>query len=237
MTDLLDSDQTSPVFLHSSFRTSSTWLWQKIRRTSNVMAYYEVFHEQLQSLDLASVANISHDSWPSKHPLSAPYFLEFTPLLKATGGVDGFEENMSYDRFIPCGGIGGELSSDEKKYIHTLLKNAYKSRKIPVLSGTRSLGRAHALKKAFPFKNIFIHRNLYYQWASYSDQFLDGNSYFIDSIDRTIRASRHDPFISTIDKWYSARLPSASDERTFAAFIVLHLYLSAASLRGKRSSY
>lgn len=35
------------IFLHSSFRVSSTWLWSRFRSKDEVVAYYEVFHEQL----------------------------------------------------------------------------------------------------------------------------------------------------------------------------------------------
>ena len=42
------------VFLHSSFRTSSTWLWGKFRADPMRMCLYEVFQERLADLTLSA---------------------------------------------------------------------------------------------------------------------------------------------------------------------------------------
>ena len=73
-------DQGAPVFVCSSFRTSSTWLWAKLRAAPNTIAYCEIFNEALATLDIKQASGLSYSTWNSKHPHAAPYFLEFAPL-------------------------------------------------------------------------------------------------------------------------------------------------------------
>lgn len=214
-----------PIFVNSSFRTSSTWLWQKLRSTPHVTAYYEVFNEALNVLGRRDAGALSASSWASNHPHSAPYFLEYLPLLKEGGGLPAFDASMPYDRFIPAGGLEGQLSLEERLHIDTLLRAAHDNGKIPVLTCTRTLGRASALNKAFGGTSILLVRNLFHQWASYCGQAAAGNPYFLHSINKTVFASRHDPFVRNIDDWFSSRQESYDDLSLFAVFFILHLYV------------
>ncbi len=216
-----------PVFVHSSYRTSSTWLWHKLRGAPNTIAYCEIFHEALSSIDVQGARLVPGTHWRTNHPSSAPYFLEYLHLLKPTGGMPGFDAAMAYDRFIPADGVGGHLSCDEERYVRLLIDHAAANQKIPVLTCTRVLGRVTALKRAFNGTHILLYRNLFHQWASYCGQVADGNTYFMDVTDRIIKASRHDPFLRSVDDWFSSRTMSTRDEQTFLAFLFLHLYTYA----------
>ena len=215
-----------PVFIHSSFRTSSTWLWSKIRKLPNVLAYYEVFHESLANVDAKSLNFNSHSSWSSGHPAQAPYFLEFLPFLKKGGGIELFDSNMSFERFIPEGGINGELSLQEISYLRLLIEQGYKSRKIPVLSETRTLGRIRSIKKSIPVNNVLVYRNIFDQWASYCGQSLKGNEYFISTILETVNtSSKNDKFISSLRDFFSDAQLSPKNESLFLLFVIMHIYL------------
>ncbi|MGO4171781.1 hypothetical protein [Bosea sp. TAF32] len=216
-----------PIFVVSSFRTSSTWLWLKIRSSANAMAYCEIFHEALSTISSREAVQISASSWQSKHPLSAPYFVEFLPLLKDGGGVDGYLPEMAFERFIPLDGVDGELSSSEVDYIARLIEHARRCRKIPVLTCTRALGRAKAIKKVFDFRVVFLYRNIFHQWASYCQQSMLGNNYFIDTIDKTLYRSRQDPFLRNVSEWFHARKSSGSCIELFYTFLLMHVYLAA----------
>lgn len=217
----------SPVFVHSSFRTSSTWLWSKLRATPHATAYYEIFHEALGHLNVRDISGLNYSGWDSRHPAGAPYFLEFLPLLQESGGIPGFSPEMALDTFLPADGLDGELSGVARTYVARLIANAHANRKIPVLCCTRSLGRARALRKAFGGRTVFCHRNLFHQWASYAGQAMDGNPYFLNTVDLTLKASQHDPFLAAVDLWTAGRTISPTDEKLFQAFLMLHLYLSA----------
>lgn len=215
-----------PIFVHSSFRTSSTWLWHKLRGAPGTIAYYEVFHEVLATLDLTTVRTASHDTWRSKHPASAPYYLEFLPLLNASGGVANYEGTMAFESFIPAEGIDGCLSLGEWDYLDTLIRHAQHNRCVPVLTCTRSLGRAKAIGKAFPGTSIFLHRNLFHQWASYCSLALSGNPYFMQTVSRIVSGSRHDPAMRMLHDWFGTRA-SVDDMQSFQLFLLMHLYLYA----------
>jgi tetratricopeptide (TPR) repeat protein len=105
------------------------------------------------------------------------------------------------------------------------LHHAHALGRRPVLSFTRSLGRAGALKRAFPGKSIFLHRNLFHQWASYSGQAAHGNNYFFDKLNDCVHASRHDPIVAMLDDWLSSRESISTDRNNFLLFLLFHLYI------------
>ncbi|WP_157102582.1 hypothetical protein, partial [Sphingobium sp. TCM1] len=217
-----------PLFIHSSFRTSSTWLWSKIRKLPNILAYYEIFHESLVNADAKSLNSNNHSSWSSGHPAQAPYFLEFLPLLKKGGGIELFDSSMTFERFIPNDGINGELSLQEISYIKLLIEQGYKNRKIPVLSETRSLGRMPSIKRAMSVNNVLVYRNIFDQWASYSGQSLKGNDYFVSTILETVDKSRDkDQFINCLREFFLNAQPSTKNEDLFLLFTIMHIYLYA----------
>ena len=117
----------TPVFIHSSWRTASTWLWSKLRPTA--MAYCEIFHEGLADCTIPNLRGNDFSRWNSKHPKGAPYFLEFASLVGKNGVVRGYDGSMATDLFLPSGGLQGELSAAERVYIDGLVENAVSQRK------------------------------------------------------------------------------------------------------------
>lgn len=61
------------------------------------MAFREIFHEGLASLDLSNVACININSCNSKHPDAFPYFVEFTKLIGPSGGVQDYSAEMAFE--------------------------------------------------------------------------------------------------------------------------------------------
>jgi hypothetical protein len=160
--------QTAPVvFIHAAPRTSSTWFWTKFRELSSTLCYYEPFTYSLNWLTPERVSTLGGASWESRHPAGDPYYLEYAPLLRKTGGVERFEQAMTMQWFIPQGGLRGELRLSEKDYLSRLIRHAGEAGKIPVFGDCWSLGRLWAIKQAFSGLNIFQYRNLWQQWLSY----------------------------------------------------------------------
>ena len=217
----------APVFLHSSFRTSSTWLWSKLRAEPRNLAFYEVFNEGLATIRLEDIPNIHGGTWPSRHPPAAPYFIEFAPLIAPAGGVRGYAPAMAGARFIPPDGVGGRLPEDEAAYLRLLIGHARGLRRRPVLTATRSLGRISAIRTAVGGTHLFVFRNLFRQWCSYAEQYHQGNPYFINSVDRLLQASRHDAFLAGVARDHPPAADPAPDARLFYAFALMHLYLYA----------
>ena len=123
-TELVEASAAAPVFIHSSWRTASTWLWARLRRAPTVIAYCEFFHERLRACTIEYLTGNDFAAWNSKHPESAPYFLEFAPLIESDGAVRGYDPSMAIDRFLPAGGPHGALSLSERAYVGGLIENA-----------------------------------------------------------------------------------------------------------------
>ncbi len=86
-----------PIWIHAPWRAGSTYVWNKFRSCPKHLAFYEPFHETLETLTHADAEATTETSWPSGHPpLDAPYYREFEPLLMPGGGVRGFEQAFPY---------------------------------------------------------------------------------------------------------------------------------------------
>ena len=216
-----------PVFVHSSWRTGSTWLWEKLRQAPTTIAYCEVFHERLIHCAIPELRDNDFGEWNSKHPEGAPYFLEFTPLIGKDGAVQGYAPGMAVEDFMPEGGVGGALGVAETTYLDGLIANALFRRRIPVLTDTRTLGRFGAIARACPGRQILLVRNIFHQWASYSEQWAGGNPYFFDMQWRTIEAARRDPFVALLAEWFDRGEKSPASAPAFQLFLLFHLYLYA----------
>lgn len=190
------------LFIHSSFRTGSTWFFEKLRRLPTTLCYYEIFHERLNTLDMKELERFGAASWDSNHPAGEPYFKEFAPLLRSGGGVRRFRREFSYARMTPGPAGSGALSEAEVRYVESLVEHARKQNKIPVLTGCRTLARAPALKACFGGFHIVLQRPLRDQWNSYVRLHDNGSFYFLNSIIEVLANANHDPFQKTTFESY-----------------------------------
>lgn len=228
-----------PVFVHSAFRCSSTWMWARMRAAKGTMAFYECFHESLDVLEPSEILSLGPDSWRSRHPTSSAYFIEFLPLLRETGGVENFDRAYSLPSFIPRGGPEGALSEGEKLYVDGLIRIAEQSGRAPVLTCTRSIGRIGALKAAVGGTHICLRRKLLHQWHSFSGQRRTGNPYFIDALFETISLNRHDPYLGflqhLIDAMTDGEARPAGEQLepddVFVIFVGFHVYVHVLAAR------
>jgi hypothetical protein len=222
-----------PVFIHSSFRTSSTWIWSKFRADPAVVAYYECFHESLQVMSAGDIKALHPSIWESGHPGMEPYFMEYVPLLREEGGIAGFEQNMAFAQFFPVKGYNGSLSRSERAYIKSLIVHATRMRRTACLTCKRSLGRVRALKRAVGGVHIVLRRNFLQQWRSYREQINLGNPYFSNVLLRTIALNRHEPFIAFLGDFVRSQPGGTGDivsselenDDLFVAFVAFHFYL------------
>ena len=204
---------TPPCFIHSSWRTGKTWFSLLFRHFPEVTCYYEPFHELLSTLTPTLAVQLDPGSWKSGHPSRVSYWREYIALLRRTGGVRLFNPSMSYEWFVPIGGVTGDLKLAEVRYLAFLIRQAQRRHQIPVLGFARSLGRVQAIKKHFPGNHIVLIRNLWSQWASYTHQQQNGNRYFVKSIFRML-SYNDDLFLEYLRKFYIGRFSGAIDETT-----------------------
>ncbi|TDG28376.1 hypothetical protein [Paracraurococcus ruber] len=221
--------QHARLFVHSSFRTSSTWFWAALRADPASYAYCEIFHEILESLQAAQVDQIHDRSWHSNHPKVEPYFREFAPLLAAEGGIPGYAKAFALQAFMPK--PDGTLPDGQRAYVQALLDWPERLGRTPVLTCTRTLGRVGALKRAFGGWHILLHRNLFQQWISYLHQAETGNGYFLGTVREIILADAGDPVLAALRPCIAADAAGGfhgyrGEDDAFRAFMGFHLSLS-----------
>ncbi|MGD9657875.1 MAG: hypothetical protein AB7U61_09615 [Methylocystis sp.] len=213
------------IFLHSSFRVSSTWLWSRFKAVDGILAFYEIFNERLAVVTREQAAKEESKDWRSKHPAGLSYFSEFIPLIREEGGVESYDFRMGMASFVPVGGLTGRLADSEKRYVSSLIAHAHRLGKRPLLSDTRTLGRIRALKHCFGGIHILVYRNLFHQWCSYSEQMAYDNPTFFNSIQTIIKHSQHDPYFAILARRFDIETLSIDNSDLFYAFVFMHLYI------------
>jgi hypothetical protein len=180
---LLDrvTNDTQPVFLHSGWRTCGTWLWEALRESAGVRAYYEPLHEDLQTLDRAALARFSPESWDSGHSPGAPYFAEYAAALRPSGrGISLYHPRFAFDDFFR------DPAADDpalRAYLTRLTEIARAEGRVPVMKFCRSLGRVPWLARHFPHAlHAVVLRDPMAQFVSARRQMTySRNNYFIVS--------------------------------------------------------
>ena len=172
-------------------------------------------------------------AWDSKHPALAPYFLESLPLRNHDGGIQGYDDQMAYNYFIPRDGINGSLNGSEVLYIDRLVGNARANRKIPVLTPTRvRLVELAQLRRLFRFLiDISASKSVSSVSTFYSGQAINGNLYFLRTVDKILKASRYDAFLCALGRpVFLARNVTITTRDRFRFFcyciyIFIHLHI------------
>jgi hypothetical protein len=153
----------SPVFVHSLFRSGSTYLFNTFRRSDHdkYWCYQEPLHEHLLQLNAnqhlgqsEKVANYL------RHPeLKSPYYHEYQHISDEIPKY--FKNEFSYEQYF--------VSKDDKisqlKEYFGFLSSSAKGR--PVFQCCRTTGRVENLKTECGGVHIFLWRTPWNQWWSY----------------------------------------------------------------------
>lgn len=159
----LNSD---PIFIHSLFRTGSTYLWNKIIENPKNFCYYEPLHQNLCYPTKMNDIIWSFDSESTNaihHPkLFRSHSLEYQELINQDlPGIEYFDKSFSFDDFCVVSN-----HPNFKNYIDNLV---LKSKcKIPIFQFNRTSFRMEWFKKNYKNShNIYLVRNPEQQWTSY----------------------------------------------------------------------
>ncbi|MEW6676860.1 MAG: hypothetical protein AB1421_02975 [Pseudomonadota bacterium] len=155
--------QSAPIFIHSQFRSGSTYLFHAFRRSqTGYWCYQEPENEILLDLtkDTDPLPDTRHFNKLLRHPhLDKPYLAEFFHIRAEV--AKSFSKEFSYDLFF----LDREDSSTSfKSYLQLLIEKA-PSR--AVLQFCRSYGRLAWLKQNFQALNLYLWRHPWDQWWSY----------------------------------------------------------------------
>lgn len=179
-----------PVFLHSTWRTGSTYLWAKFRARADTCCYFEPLNEHLADATPAFVD--AFEPWPyANHPaLDAPYLEEFRPLLQSGGGVPGFPAHLSYGHYRLDAAMP---QPDLAAYFDSLDRHARERGKTPVFGCVRTGLRVGWFKRHIAGAHIVIRRDPRRQFISCLAQAVKGNRYFLERGLVILGANRDDP--------------------------------------------
>lgn len=213
------------VFLHSGFRSGSTWFWHRFRAAHGTAAYYEPFHEVLARLTPEELPRFGAERWASGHPrLEAPYFEEYRGLLRPEGGVARYDTRFAAAAYYATG-----PDEAQARYIRGLADHARAAGKLPVFGFCRSLGRVPWFAALGEGINIVTWRNPWDQWVSCCDQALQRqNWYFLFRFVLFASFGRGEPRVAPF--FAGLDLPPAPEGIAAAELATLLAYFEAASL-------
>ncbi|MEO6339106.1 MAG: hypothetical protein ABIO39_03615 [Caulobacteraceae bacterium] len=209
-------DRTRPIFLHGMWRSGSTFIWSRFRALSSACCFYEPLHHGLARLTAGRIkrdtpAVIAGNGHPQ---LSAPYFAEFEPLLKARG-VEGYRRALAYHRFAL---EPGASNPDLDRYIGGLLEHADQMGKTAVLGFNRSGLRIGWLRQKFQAYDVLIERDPRQIWWSYVEQARRGNFFFLQKWLFVLECNAEHPLFAPIAERLPLRKGAqrfATDEKTY----------------------
>ncbi len=162
----MGNQEKKPIFIHSLFRTGSTYLWNKFRQDGRYYCYYEPFNQIIGELNTNNPAPLSGDeniTTLMRHPiLNRDYLFEYQPLCtEGPIGIPYFKKSFSFDNFC-----NNETNPEQKKYVDFLIENT--GGKIPLLQFNRSALRIGWFKKYYASSlHMYLVRNPFDQFCSY----------------------------------------------------------------------
>jgi hypothetical protein len=149
-------------FLHSLYRSSSTYFFNEFRKIGGYTCYQEPENEFLINLDKNPEAlhNLSNNTAESlRHPtLGAPYFDEFYKIKSKLVGK--YKESFAFKDYF---GSGLKIPRDQYEYFRLLIDNADG---VPLLQLCKSLGRLKQFTQSFQGLHVSLSRNPHDQWWS-----------------------------------------------------------------------
>ena len=193
---------TSPIFIHSLFRTGSTYIFNAFRRSPNgYWCYQEPLHEiafgSKNHRDNLLAFTSSNSKESLRHPdIGNAYFYEIYEVHDAWKNI--ISKEISYDNYF-----NGEGSEGLIRYFDALISSA---KGIPVVQECRTSNRILTLKNHFGGTHIYLWRNPWDQWWSYKT-----TDYF-DSVNQVILNSNTVPNVINRLKLEIGFSPYRSDD-------------------------
>lgn len=173
-----------PIFVHSLFRSASTYFFQKFRSIDSFCCYQEPFNESLAALNFPwrhyRLLESPTATTELRHPLlDRPYFYEFWASRQHLRGL--YHRAFAYDQYFVK---DAQLPAQQQAWISALLEHAAAR---PMLQLSRSSGRVAALRRLYGGRHVQLWREPRVQWWSYK-----AADYF-DSVTRRIYRSTNLP--------------------------------------------
>ena len=168
------ASELSPIFVHASPRSGSTYFFNVLRRDNSLMCFNEsiidVFSyyskKDIAGLKVAQKWNVNHDF------LQRDDFHEIIAAWDAVMHL--YPPFPSFQNYLPS---GGQIPSNLQAYLDGLMQFARDRGKRPVFCEIYSRGRAGALRGAFGGFHIAQYRDPLSQFGSFVRPLLEGGEW------------------------------------------------------------
>lgn len=167
------------IFLHSMFRTGSTYMFNKFRSSEKFTTYYEPLHHDLIKLKKDSLDIWKYNKKATKvmnHPeLEKPHFYEFQAAFNCGDEqLPFYDVDFAYKEFFSV-----EKEKKLKNYIDNII-NVTDEKKIPLFQFNRTSLRINWFRNNYPSSlNLFLLRNPRDQFESYIQRGKIGKNIFL----------------------------------------------------------
>jgi hypothetical protein len=166
------------IFLHSSWRAASTYVWAKFRQRPDTYCYFEPLNEHLFTLTTEVIDRFVPWSFANHPSLEAPYLGEYRPLIgrNVGGGMPGFPASLTFGRYCAA---SDDCLPELEAYLADLAVLAARLGRRPVYGFVRTDLRVGWFRARMPGTHIFIRREPRRQFLSMLRQAVQGNPYFL----------------------------------------------------------
>jgi hypothetical protein len=183
------------IYLHSSWRAASTYVWAKFRQRPDAYCYFEPLNEHLATATAEIVDGFRPWSYAHHPALDTPYLEEFRPLIGPGGGIPGFPAHLTFGRY--CADRDALLPELEA-YLADLARLAARLGRRPVYGFVRTDMRVGWFRARMPGTHIFIRREPRRQFLSMLSQAKQGNPYFLLSGLVIVHHNREEPALAPL---------------------------------------
>lgn len=188
------------IYLHSSWRAASTYVWSKFRQRSETYCYFEPLNEHLFTATAEVIDRFRPWSFANHPALDLPYLEEFRPLISPSGGIGRFPAHLTFGRY--CAASDDSLPELEA-YLANLAGLAIAFGRRPVYGFVRTDLRVGWFRKRMPGAHIFVRREPRRQFLSMLRQAVQGNPYFLQRgtviLRRNLETPAFAPLLSALE--------------------------------------
>lgn len=160
------ADQRLPVFIHAWWRSSSTYVWSKLREDRSLCCYYEPLHPQIAALDPAAIRSATEATVSKhlRHPLPDRHsFAEYFEFGRPANAL--YTTALAYDRYLLR---PDQEDSQLRAYLDDLVQISRLAGRLPVLCFCRSQMRSAWMKQALGGCHVAQIRDPMAQWDSFN---------------------------------------------------------------------
>lgn len=164
----------TPIFVHASPRSGSTYFFNVLRRNKSLMCFNEAIIDVFGRYGKRGVARFkAAQKWNVNH-----HFLQrddFDEFVEAWDDVMHFyPASPSFQQYLPPQGV---LPTDLRTYLAAVMRYAQSRGRRPVLCEIHSRGRAGALRDAFAGFHIAQYRDPLSQFGSFVRPMFEGGEW------------------------------------------------------------